>query len=282
MPSRFPGLLDLPVLYNVYIYNNNTYAISTTGQSNFVGDSTKALDWALSGSAGGAAHLAGNTTFTVTGSISLRNKTMLFGEGRGTIIKLDNNVTNIGVVNNFAQNFSEEGMIIKDLTIDGNRANNTTGSYGLAFIRTTSCLIENIYVTGSRGNGISFTDCDNSIIRDCIVTDAGLWGIRILAETTNKSDHNRITGNLILNNDKLGIGSGGILIEGNPASVSCFDNMIINNRITASGSGNSHDFGIQTFGGANNTMIIANNLRVGNLTPISLVGSNNVTGSNLT
>ena len=78
----------------------------------------------------------------------------------------------------------------------------------------------------------------------------------------------------------MNVSAGGILVEGNPGAVPLTHAIIIGNKVV-SPSG-LHAFGVRSLGGSDYILLLGNNLRDGNTTPISLVGLNNVNTGNIT
>lgn len=65
-------------------------------------------------------------------------------------------------------------------TIDGNRANNTSGTWhGIDLVSISDAVIEGVMITGCRTHGILLTSCPRAEIRGVTATDCGTHGIAL-------------------------------------------------------------------------------------------------------
>lgn len=89
---------------------------------------------------------------------------------------------------------------IRDLTIDGNKANQTDAVHGIACQGDTQTMITNVRVTSCKGDGIRATSNTDVAVIGCISTANAMRGI----ELTNVTGA-RIEGNLVTSNGTHGI-----------------------------------------------------------------------------
>ena len=120
----------------------------------------------------------------------------LKGQGRATVIKLaddqDTEFFNQVIANSdFSGN---EGGMIRDLVVDGNRDNQDVGTdahsvkgqwEGIDLVETVDYTVENVLARNALGDGIDLDDCPNNVVRNTRCEDNGSFGIHI---TTNCED----------------------------------------------------------------------------------------------
>nr|QNO41547.1 hypothetical protein MPGNBCFJ_00011 [Methanosarcinales archaeon ANME-2c ERB4]QNO42061.1 hypothetical protein NIICAKKE_00011 [Methanosarcinales archaeon ANME-2c ERB4]QNO42292.1 hypothetical protein OEDCDHIP_00009 [Methanosarcinales archaeon ANME-2c ERB4]QNO42451.1 hypothetical protein LBOOMNCC_00004 [Methanosarcinales archaeon ANME-2c ERB4]QNO42681.1 hypothetical protein GKPKHNMI_00003 [Methanosarcinales archaeon ANME-2c ERB4] len=117
-------------------------------------------------------------TFIIDGSISMGSNQSLIGSGPRTIIKLkDSFNSGISMFVNSDTTGGNTHMLISNLTIDGNRANQTTGyQYGIVWDTVTEGAIKDCWVKGLRTDSIRFiADCKHCQIIDNFFVDSK-WG----------------------------------------------------------------------------------------------------------
>jgi len=154
-------------------------------------------------------------TYTITSSITITSSNVsLIGTGYATKIYLDDNVErNCIVIGDGSTSY--ENILIKDLQIDGNKANQVGTSRGIqVYTNITSSRIEGCWIHDCGGSGIfCYTSCNNVIINNqCNSND---WhGIRILSTSNN---------NIIANNQCNSNGRDGIHLSESS------DNIIVGN-----------------------------------------------------
>lgn len=119
-------------------------------------------------------------TYHLSAKIIIKlDKITLVGEGKGTILSLDNavnqNVIQVGV------NASTTDILyyptIKDLSIVGNSANQTVNCNGINLRYVDKAIVENVFINDVKYLGISGAPCTNSQISKCTVTNPLNTGI---------------------------------------------------------------------------------------------------------
>ena len=196
-------------------------------------------------------------TYNISAAINiLHDNITLAGQGNGTKLFLVNGA-NCSVIQVGNGSKALEGVTVRDLQIDGNKANQTAG-YG-------------IYFYG--GSGAKITE---STIKNCRVKNCHSNGIYL-----NYSNNNIITGNISLNN------WGGVnllyannnTITGNQANSNSYDGFYLlyaNNNTITGNQANSNTIGIG-LAFANNNTITGNQANSNRNYGISLSSSNNNT-----
>ena len=116
-------------------------------------------------------------TYNISSTIEVDDNIVFEGSGWGTILKLADGA-DCDVIENSDQTNGNSNIAIRDLKIDGNKANQTAGNdlNGIDFIKTTDFLINNVWIkdigtsdVADVGIGFSFsTDCINGRITNCI------------------------------------------------------------------------------------------------------------------
>ena len=172
--------------------------------------------------AGGKNIFVKKGTYEISSAITiLSSGVTIKGESKtNTIIKLANgaNVSAI-VVGNGATTLSD--IVIEDIQVDGNKANQTTTSHG-------------IYFYGASENYIS-----ESMVKDCWIHDCYNAGISL-----NWGNGNTINGNRITSNDEYGIYGYGYIS----------DNLIMGNAVK------SNYYGIY-LDNTNDTIVLGNHVK---------------------
>ena len=125
---------------------------------------TDELDWAVIQKAEAAANVAGGGivhiprgTWIVNRSVKLHSFMTLRGIGRGSLIKMRDGVNaNVRVIenNNTSSGGTDTDIIVRDLAVDGNGPNQTTGGSAIAFNYVTRGLIENCFVQNAYSHSI--------------------------------------------------------------------------------------------------------------------------------
>ena len=134
--------------------------------------------------AGGGIVFIKEGTYDISAVLTIYSNTTFCGEGWSSILKSADNFNNRLIYAG-----SRTNVVIKDLQIDMNRANNTTISAkaAITLISLTNSLIENIYLhdmrwgelVGNTCTGISLTDGTNVIIRNNYLSYMPDYGIAI-------------------------------------------------------------------------------------------------------
>lgn len=187
-------------------------------------------------------------TYVVSNSIRLSNNVTLEGMGRGTIIRAKDDISDnsvvIHLITNIDQSNGNEGIIIRNLTVDGNKSNQregTGGARGIYFYRVSHALIQSVLVKDTTNHAIylNYTR-HNSVVDNTIIDAKGGIGM-------SSSDFNLIADNKLLNvqessiiisscqynelsgNEIVECERNGVVISGGG------NNAILNNRIMGSG-----------------------------------------------
>jgi len=121
-------------------------------------------------------------TYTLTSALVLPSNVVLCGSGGATILRCANN-TDINII--YA--IDKTNITIKDLTLDGNKANNATaGDRELQngiYLKDvcTDVLIEGLFIKDTIRSGIKlgqtqieYNQCQRVIIDNCIILDCGV------------------------------------------------------------------------------------------------------------
>ena len=143
-------------------------------------------------------------TYLITGLVEiLKDNVVLEGEGAATLIKAAD-ASNLGdlvrVGNGGVTAYSN--VVIRNLKIDGNQANQTSGNsspivlWGTSSNKHSRILVENCWLTGARLDCLKIIGTQDSIIRNCFVHDNTGTGIGLFTS----SQHNTITGNILASN----------------------------------------------------------------------------------
>jgi parallel beta-helix repeat protein len=232
------------------------------------------INAALTAAAGGKVYLA-EGTYTVNASISIPNNTTLAGAGAGTLITIPNSHnTSIDVITNTDQ-VTGTGVTIQDLKIDGNRANQTTGTMNGIYLNnmgsgTGASAVKGAYINAVqivqiRGNGVQLVDSSNNKIEAVSMVGTNTYGFNI----RNSSSFNTIINNSIMGvTGSAGSTGWGIMI----AQSSGVSNTISNNVIDGVNFG-IDDRGISTVVAGNTVKNTEVGIAVGDR---SVVSGNNV------
>lgn len=175
---------------------------SAFGVSAASSDNTAALQLALDAAVGKELRLPAGTI--ITGPVTLPEGIKLVGEGKlSTILqrKASNGTNTALVLASNKNNFS-----IRDVALDGNKANQTAGANvleitGCSNWQITSSTIKNAKSNAGYGQGILITDGTNdtnavrSIINDCDIEYCDSHGVTITREFRIRVSGNRIKSN---------------------------------------------------------------------------------------
>ncbi|MEO6513661.1 MAG: right-handed parallel beta-helix repeat-containing protein, partial [Candidatus Saccharimonadales bacterium] len=195
--------------------------------------------------AGGGTVYLMEGTYIIDGTIALPNNVRLTGSGRNTIIKLKDGI-NAGI--DAISDTATTNVEISNLRLDGNKANNSSGTQrginmngvgsGTGTSGVPGAHISNVFIKDFRTNGAYLNGSPNSVITGSVFENIGTttsdYAIGLLATgyitvTSNliqgsvgyginaSSDSNTITGNTIEGSGNYAIGAGGsyITISGN-------------------------------------------------------------------
>lgn len=184
------------------------------------------------------------TTFT------LKNNVNIIGSGiNSTIIKQPNSINGDVISGNTLSN-----IVIRDFSIDGNKANNPTGDNGISLVDISNINITRVSSFNNKLKGFAISDSGSNIVFDSIESYSNDQdGIGLASGTTGSGKICKnifITNSYIHDNTIYGIG---LVVPTNAYSQT--ENVsIINNRII-----NNASYGIEIFG-AKAPIIIGNHI----------------------
>ena len=206
------------------------------------GDQTE-INAALTAAAGGKVYLS-EGTYTINASISIPNNTTLVGSGAGTIITIPNAQNgSYGMITN-TDTTTGANVTIRDLNIDGNKVNQTSGSMtgiyldhmgsgsgtsAIAGATITEVTIANLY----GGDGMYLTNSSNNAISGTTTQNNGARGIEFQSSSNN----------IITDSAAKGNGGHGIYLQYSPS------NRLVNNIAQDNGG-----YGFYLFGADNNSL----------------------------
>jgi len=184
--------------------------VGTSGAVDYVCDGTadnvqiQVALTAVNASGGGIVHLKPGT-YIIAAKLSIPSNVTLEGEGWTTILKSANSV-NIGII----EGTSVDNVVIRDLAIDMNRANNTTltGKQGIFFNTASNSMVDHVYLHDQRfkvatnyNSAVAFTNCTNCIFQNSFIYKVGDYGF-----VSNGAQQCRIINNYIVDASNHGIG----------------------------------------------------------------------------
>lgn len=250
-------------------------------------------------------------TYTINGSISIPNNTTLAGAGAGTVITIPNSTNaSFTAITNSAASGSASGIVVQDIKLDGNKANQSAGSYAMYAILFngvgSSTLpggkIMNVWAVDWYSNGVAvwtgagiyITNGTRNTVSNVVVQGGTNNGLTISASTYNTvtgsdfsgnkygvvlaGNNNTITGNTASGNTANGIyvtsGSQNT-ISGNVATGNT------NTNIYLSGSSSNTISGNQALGSSSNDGIGLSSSSNYNIVSSNIVQSNNTGGISL-
>ena len=114
-------------------------------------------------------------TFYITGTIRTYQNLTLEGSGYNTLLYLVKNSNCIVISNEGGWNIPRANVAIRNLRIDGNRANQSSGDGILRTGANATC--ENLWVENCAGKGICQRFCDYSRVANCTVRNCKGRGI---------------------------------------------------------------------------------------------------------
>jgi parallel beta-helix repeat protein len=223
---------------------------------------------------GGAVYIR-EGTYTISSSITVPDNVALIGAGAATKIYLADGADTDVISVSGAQN-----IIIADLSIDGNKANQTSTKKGIEFTnvensRISGCWVERIY-----GYGIYFGGSSNNVITSNTVESNSQGGIDLHNSSNNNvvmgnavrlngldgiqlgyASNNVLTGNVVMNNSQTIAGNmSGIYLLGSDY------NVITSNQCIDDQTAKTQRYGVYISSiGCDKNLVVANVL-IGNLT----------------
>ncbi len=181
---------------------------STTSAQTVINSAITALP-----ASGGTVYLM-EGTYVVDGTVTIPSNVTFAGAGAGTILKIKNS-TNAALVVLSPGASATTGVRIQNLTLEGNKANNTSGvQYGIdtnagsngiiidsiiaknfrqdgAFVRTTTeAVISNSTFTGNTVSGLNLQSVTHSTVSNNIAATNGSYGFQV------DGNHNTVSGNV--------------------------------------------------------------------------------------
>ncbi len=220
---------------------------STTSAQTTINSALTAL-----GSNGGSVYLM-EGTYIIDGSISIPNNVTLIGSGSGTVIKLKNGINADMNAIVATDTTTGTGVTVTNLRIDGNKANNSSGTqHGIYFYNMgggfgssarQGAKINTVWMSQLRNYGIMLENSYNTIVSDSHVnaSSMGLYikngaymtiSDNLLQGNTTRGiyaspiNQSTITGNTLESNSQYGLA-----IDGTSAN-----NTITGNTITTTGT----------------------------------------------
>jgi parallel beta-helix repeat protein len=200
---------------NLGVQSKVFYTVGST-DADYITDGTAddveiqaAID-AANSAGGGIVHLKENT-YNIAATILIKDNTILEGEGWTTIIKLTN-ATRVDMIENSDQVGGNTNIVIRDLKLDGNKANQASGVSleGIDFVLVSNFLIHNVWIID-----VGTTDAADTAI-GCSLAGACTEGrvISCRAESNNHYGFNNnncsnisYVNNLSISNGRHGFGS---------------------------------------------------------------------------
>ncbi len=129
-------------------------------------------------SGGGSVYLR-EGTYDIGATITLNNNVALIGAGAGTWLYLANNVDDDVIYGTGLDN-----LLVADLRIYGNGANNT-GGHGIYILNAWKFRIEDVWVENCDKDGINLTFCWYSTVSNSILDGNGQYGITVAGASQN-------------------------------------------------------------------------------------------------
>lgn len=113
-------------------------------------------------------------TYNITGDINISGKSNITLEGikRGAVLKIPNSTS--GTIRCISVD-SSSGIAIKNIKIDGNKANNGSGSHmGVYVVSCTNVLIDNVECGNTRAGPLSIDYSEDVIVNGCHFHNGGV------------------------------------------------------------------------------------------------------------
>jgi parallel beta-helix repeat protein len=229
--------------------------------------------------AGGGAVYIREGTYTVSSSITVPSNVALIGAGAATTIYLANGANTDVITANGAQN-----VLIANLKINGNKANQTTTSRGIKFVNVENSKISGCWVEGGYDGGIHLEGSRyNTITGNTAGLNSG-YGIYLY-----NSSNNTVMGNICKSNGGYGIDlykSSNNTVMGNTCESNIYHGIALfadsnNNTITGNTCESNGEYGIQVLSGSRYNTVTGNTCESngGHGISISDSHSNVVTGN---
>lgn len=149
---------------------------------------------------GGKVHLL-EGTFVVDGAILVPSNVALQGSGNSTVLQVANAIGGaMNVIANSDEVGGNEGILICDFKIDGNKANNVVGGQKGIFLNTVSrSVVANIWIINTTSDGIVI-DGNYNLVRGCLVESCDGDGSIAMGDGM----YNRLVSNTIVSGGRHG------------------------------------------------------------------------------
>ena len=129
---------------------------------------------ALVGTGGVEVHLPPGT-YWCKSTVVIPTGCTLVGSGAGTVVKAADGL-NADVI---ANDSAATAVQIRDLKVDGNRANQTTAGNGINLDSSDDAVIANVVVSNCYDDGILLTDCARPILTGVAALSNGVHGVHL-------------------------------------------------------------------------------------------------------
>ncbi len=151
---------------------------------------------------GGGQVLLMEGTYIVDGPINVPSNVTLAGQGANTVIKIKDALnTDIHVIQNADWTNGNTKIALRDFAIDGNKANNTSGSqYGVYLYKTTYSLVMRLLINDCRSSSILLDNSNSNTITGN-ACQRNYNGIGLYSSSNN----NVVTGNICQGSGNFGI-----------------------------------------------------------------------------
>jgi hypothetical protein len=113
-------------------------------------------------------------SYSISAQLSIPTGTTIRGEGKGNTILVLANGANVTMFRNSDTTSGNTDITIADLTIDGNKSNQSSGTpRGIWFTKLTRALVDNVYLHDVYDRAILYTQCVKSTISRVDGVDCG-------------------------------------------------------------------------------------------------------------
>ncbi|MBW2673757.1 MAG: right-handed parallel beta-helix repeat-containing protein [Deltaproteobacteria bacterium] len=171
-----------------------------------------------------------NGTFYCGAIIRCPSTITFKGQGRATVLYINNGVNDY-LIQNSDPVGGNNNIVVRSLSIDGNKGNQTAGG-GLRFTNVTDCLCEDLYITNTWEGALDFVRCDRVYVKSCY---GYLIGQNLIGGMVGLNEcNNCIVDGLIVVLDGETAGDLGVYIYSftNPGT---YRNFIVNNVMVLNG-----------------------------------------------
>ncbi|MFH1614342.1 MAG: right-handed parallel beta-helix repeat-containing protein [Planctomycetota bacterium] len=194
------------------VFNVKAYGAKGDGTTN----DTNSINAALSAvpAAGGKVYFPAGS-YLISFPLSVPSNCAVIGEGWQSKLVAPANEADFAFFVNSDIESGNTNLRFANIHIVGNRVNNTTWDpnqcFGIHLRQSSDIIIENVFVEEiARDVGIALRDCNDFVIRNCLLKNIHNTAIYVDANTAGNSD-GVITGNIV---QKTYLGNGIFLAEG--------------------------------------------------------------------